>query len=84
MDEHNELIIDLEPLKHFPAIPTLHVIGKNDFVYKYSVILHASTNAYPTTLITHKKGHEMSTDRRILQKINTALEQVSNYVALGC
>ena len=83
MDENNEPVIDSEVLKHFPNIPTLHVVGKKDFVFKYSTILHAATISYGATLISHEKGHEIPTDTKILHKINASFEQLSHQIAFG-
>nr|A0A348HAY8.1 RecName: Full=Hydrolase phiM; AltName: Full=Phomoidride biosynthesis cluster protein M [fungal sp. ATCC 74256]BBG28510.1 putative DUF341 family protein [fungal sp. ATCC 74256] len=84
MGDDEKPIIDYGLLEHFPSIPTLHVVGKKDFVYEYSTILQASTASAWATLIAHEKGHEISNDTRIVQKINSAFEQMSIRIALGC
>lgn len=76
-------IIDYQLLRHFPKIPTLHVMGTKDFVYEYSMILQSSISASSSTLVVHDKGHEIPHESKTAQKICSAFEQLCLQVALG-
>jgi len=61
MNDAKNIIYD-EGLQNSVRIPTLHVAGKNDFVYSHSIKLHALCNKQWTKLSVHNKGHEIPSD----------------------
>jgi len=60
------------------AVPTLHVVGKKDFVYKHSMRLYNLCNANNSALLLHEKGHEIPADGKMLSKLAVAIKELSN------
>ncbi|KAH8799345.1 putative DUF341 family oxidoreductase [Xylogone sp. PMI_703] len=59
-------------------IPTLHVIGNQDFVYNYSINLYNLCDLKSSTILVHNKGHEIPTDGKTVIKMAAAIRDLSS------
>ncbi|EED18832.1 DUF341 family oxidoreductase, putative [Talaromyces stipitatus ATCC 10500] len=76
MNDENEPILN-EGLEGKLTVPTLHVAGRQDFVYNYSLNLYKICNAETSTLLTHDGGHEIPTDAKMITKMAAAIRDLS-------
>jgi predicted esterase len=58
-------------------IPTLHVMGNKDFVYKYSLNLYDLCDLKSSAHLVHDKGHEIPTDGKMVAKMAAAIRDLS-------
>ena len=76
IDDAEQLHFDDTVLGHI-NIPTLHVVGKSDFVYNHSLRLHGLCDAESASLVVHDKGHEIPGDRKFVAAMTKALGELS-------
>lgn len=58
------------------TLPTLHVVGKNDFVLVHSKRLYESCEGKSSAILMHDKGHEIPTKRKIVASIAAAIKDL--------
>lgn len=75
MDLYGNLIVE-EGLQNLILIPTLHVVGKKDFIYNLSVELHELCGSSNSTLLLHDKGHQIPSDTKNVNRITKALREL--------
>lgn len=76
MNDNNEPILN-EGLEGKITVPTLHVMGSKDFVYKYSLDLYNLCKSESSAILTHDKGHEIPTDAKLVAKMAAAIRDLS-------
>jgi predicted esterase len=57
-------------------IPTLHVMGRNDFVYNYSLSLYNLCDVELSNILVHDKGHEIPSDGKTVTKMAAAIRDL--------
>ena len=67
-------------LKGCVNIPTLHVVGREDFIYEHSLKLYQVCEEKSATLILHEKGHEIPSEPKILKKVTAAIRDLSHRI----
>ncbi|KAM0794170.1 serine hydrolase FSH [Usnea florida] len=65
------------------SIPSVHVVGKSDFVREHSLKLYALCDPATTTLVVHSKGHEIPADEKNVSLINQALRELGHRTMFG-
>ncbi len=58
-------------------IPTIHVVGTNDFVYSHSLKLYNLCDPRSTSLVVHDKGHVIPGDRKFLGTMTKAFRELN-------
>ena len=67
-------------LKGCVNIPTLHVVGREDFIYEHSLKLYQVCEEKSATLILHEKGHEIPSEPKVLKKVTAAMRELSHRI----
>ena len=62
-------------------IPSLHIIGKNDFVRSHSLALTKMLEPTSSSVLEHDKGHEIPRDRENTTRICNKLEDLCRRAA---
>ena len=75
MDDGEQLHFD-DSLLGYLNIPTVHVVGKSDFVYNHSLRLYKLCDASSASLLVHDKGHEIPGDRKFVAAMAKALKNL--------
>jgi predicted esterase len=57
-------------------IPTLHIMGEQDFVYKHSRRLFQLCDERSSEALVHTKGHEIPTDAKTVSKMAAAIRDL--------
>ena len=79
MDQDKNFIYD-EELHGLIKIPTIHIVGKQDFVYSHSLKLHQLCDPRSSTLLAHDKGHEIPSDPGNVGMIANALRGLNQKI----
>jgi pimeloyl-ACP methyl ester carboxylesterase len=64
-------------------VPSLHVIGKTDVLYDWSLRLHRLCPKESATLIEHTKGHEVPRDRQSTVALAEAVRRLGQRALFG-
>lgn len=64
-------------------IPTVHVVGKADFVLEHSLKLHALCDPATASLVMHSKGHEIPGDKENVGLIDRAVRELGFRAMFG-
>lgn len=75
MNESDQIIYD-EGLQRSVNIPTLHVVGREDFVYHHSIKLHAMSDPQWRKLVEHKSGHEIPRDAASVKAVAAGIREM--------
>ncbi|KAJ5021184.1 serine hydrolase FSH [Bipolaris maydis] len=67
-------------LKGKITIPTLHVVGRKDFIYEHSLKLHQICGDKKATLMLHDNGHEIPREPKFVAKIAGAIRRLSREI----
>jgi len=81
LDEDGSFVVH-KAFKDKIIIPTLHVIGKTDFVRTYSERLYDACEPTSRQLITHERGHEIPSGLREVKQIAKAIQDLNQRVML--
>ena len=76
IDEEERFIYE-EQTQRFIDIPTVHVVGTNDFVKSHSLKLYAMCDARSASLVVHDKSHEIPGDKKFLAAMKKAIRELS-------
>ena len=79
IDQDKDFIFD-EELHGLIKIPTIHIVGKQDFVYSHSLKLHQLCDPRSSALLAHDKGHEIPTDPGNVGMIANALRGLNQKI----
>jgi hypothetical protein len=77
MTEDQVPIFD-DQIKGKITLPTLHVVGKNDFVFKHSMRLYDACEGKSSEILVHDKGHEIPSERNVVVKMAAAIRGLSS------
>ncbi|KAF5851553.1 hypothetical protein GGP41_004407 [Bipolaris sorokiniana] len=67
-------------LKGRITVPTLHVVGRKDFIYEHSLKLHQICEDKNATLIQNDRGHEIPKEPKFVAKIAAAIRRLSREI----
>lgn len=79
MDDKQNPIFE-EDLQGYLTIPTVHVVGKSDFVYQYSMKLYALCDSKSASLVVTDRGHDIPVDQKNVDKVANALRDLNRRV----
>ena len=79
IDQDENFVFDDE-MQGLIKIPTVHVVGKRDFVYSHSLKLHQLCDSRSATLLAHDKGHEIPNDPENVHMIAKALRELNQTI----
>ena len=65
------------------SIPSVHVVGKSDFMLEHSLKLHASCDPATASLVVHSKGHEIPGDKDSVGLISGAVRELGLRAMFG-
>ena len=65
------------------AIPSVHVVGKSDFVLEHSLKLYAVCDAARARLVVHGKGHEIPGDKENVALMALAVRELAHRAMFG-
>ena len=68
-----------EPLR----VPSVHVVGKEDFVLEHSLKLHAMCDPARARLVVHGRGHEIPGDKENVALIGAAVRELGLRAMFG-
>ena len=80
MDDAEHLHFD-DTVGMYVKVPTVHVVGTNDFIYQHSLRLYNLFDARSASLVVHDRGHEIPGDRRFLGAMTKALRELDARVS---
>jgi len=72
-----------EGLEYLKRLPTLHIMGKADFVYDHSQRLLGLCGEGDAIKIVHDKGHELPTDSSAVKEIVDGMRRLNQRVVCG-
>ena len=75
IDDDEQLHFDDQVGGHI-SVPTVHVVGTNDFCYNHSLRLYKLCDARSVSLVVHDKGHEIPGDKKFLATMAKAMEEL--------
>ena len=81
MKDDQSLIFEKE-IQGKITLPTLHVVGKNDFVFVHSKRLYDWCEGTTSSILMHDKGHEIPTDKKMVASIAAAIRDLSSRTML--
>ncbi|RDW56968.1 hypothetical protein BP5796_13035 [Coleophoma crateriformis] len=84
MDKNGEPVFqNMDSVTGGIGLPTLHVVGKQDFAYKYGMGLYRLFEGQGGILVTHEKGHELPNDEKTLHAVVRAFGELNAMVQFG-
>jgi hypothetical protein len=72
-----------EGVEQVVKIPTVHIAGKEDDIFEFSLQLYGLCEKETAKLITHAKGHEVPQDRKGTAEIANAVKDLSYRIMFG-
>ena len=82
MDQAEKPRFRTDGLSYLQTLPTLHVIGNQDFVREHSQQF-VELCGLQALVVTHSKGHEVPTDRKVVREVLSAFYQLTDRIAFG-
>jgi hypothetical protein len=83
MDEKEKPQWRLEGMEFLQRLPSLHLVGAQDWAYEHSVRLFGHAAPDRAVLVKHKKGHEVPGDTETVGQMVTAFKDLHMKVAFG-
>ena len=84
LGESDEWVYDQELLEPGAlGVPSVHVVGKSDFVLEHSLKLHAVCDAATARLVVHSKGHEIPGDKENVALMGRAVRELAHRAMFG-
>ncbi|KAL9122901.1 MAG: hypothetical protein Q9187_000552 [Circinaria calcarea] len=65
------------------SIPTVHIAGKSDDVFKHSLALYDMCKAETSTLLCHSQGHTVPWNRQITVAMANAIRKLDSQATMG-
>ncbi|KAK7178804.1 citrate synthase [Paraphaeosphaeria sporulosa] len=65
------------------SLPSLHIVGRKDVLYKWSLRLYNLCPEDNATLVIHEKGHEVPRDRKSVAALVDAVRKLGQKAAFG-